>query len=82
MDWQATTVVHVSARSGCLGDASWTGRPLLLFMYQPGQSVQEMFHGLAGHYCCSCISRVRVLGRCSIDWQAATVVHVSAGSGC
>jgi len=60
MDWQATTIVHVSA----------------------GKSVEEMFHGLSGRYCCSCISRVRVLRRCSMDWQAATVVHVSAGSGC
>jgi len=82
MDWQATTVVHVSAGSECSEDAPWTGRPLLLFMYQPGQSVVEMLQGLADHYCCSCISRVRVLRRCSMDWQAATVVHVSAVSGC
>jgi len=55
---------------------------LLLFMYQLGQGVEEMLHGLAGRYCCSCISRVRVLRRCSMDWQAATVVHVSAESEC
>jgi len=82
MDWQAATVDHVSAGSECCGDAPWTSRPLLLFMYQPGQSVEEMLHGLAGHYCCSCISWIRVLRRCSMDWQAITVVHVSAVSGC
>ena len=82
MDWQAATVDHVSAGSECCGDAPWTSRPLLLFMYQLGQVVEEMLHGLAGHYCCSCISRVRVFRRCSMDWQAATVVHVSAVSGC
>jgi len=82
MDWQAATVVHVSTGSGCWGDAPWTGRPLLLFMYQLCQSVEEMLHGLAGHYCCSCISCVRVFRKCSMDWQAATIVHVSAVSEC
>ena len=47
-----------------------------------GQGVEEMLQVLAGHYCCSCISWVRVLRICSMDWQATTVVHVSAVSGC
>ena len=66
--FHCATVVHVLAGSECSGDVPWTGRPLLLFMYQSGQGVEEMFHGLAGRYSCSCISRVRVFRRCSMDW--------------